>query len=265
MTGIFVTLAILAMQLTACRKDNPNTKATEAGIPVEVATVRLGEMTQTLDYFGDIEAENEVKVFSKIPDRIERFYVDEGDRVSKGARLAQIFCPTIEQGVRQAEAALLAVKTQEANLRVEYERFETLRRDLTVSQQQFDAVATQYQATQAQAQQADAALASAKSQLRDATVTAPIAGIIGKRYYEAGDMAAPALPLVSIVQMDRVKMMFEATEEDLARLALGQNATVRVKAFPERSFTGRIAKISRADPKRAWQKSKCCWRTPRTC
>jgi membrane fusion protein (multidrug efflux system) len=180
--SLFVIVVIVAVLLPGCREDNQNTNATEAGIPVEVTTA----------HFGGIAAENEVKVFSKIPDRIEQFFVDEGDRVSKGAPFAQVFCPTIEQSVRQAEAALLFVKTQEANLRVEYARFEKLYRDLTVSQQQYDAAATQFQATQALVQQAEAALASAKSQWHDATVRAPIAGIIGKRYYEAGDLAAPA-------------------------------------------------------------------------
>ena len=70
-----------------------------------------------------------------------------------------------------------------------------------MSQQQFDAIQTQVT-------QARAAYTSAKSQLGDATILAPISGIIGKRYNEAGDMANPAMPLVSIVQMDRVKSAF---------------------------------------------------------
>ncbi|MDZ7290230.1 MAG: efflux RND transporter periplasmic adaptor subunit [candidate division KSB1 bacterium] len=239
----FVLLTGLILFSASCRQSDSDAKV-EPSIPVEVMTVSLGEVVQTLNYYGDIKAENEVKVFSKIPDRIEKFFVDAGDRVSKGAPIAQIVATTIEQAVRQAEAALVAVRTQEANLQVEYERVARLYREQSISKQQYDAIETQYKATQAQAQQAEAALASARSQLRDATVTAPIAGIIGKRYYEAGDMATPTLPLVSVVQMDRVKITFGATEQDLAKLALGQKAVVHVKPYPDRDFTGTVAKIS---------------------
>ncbi len=236
-------IACLSMLIGGCTQGDPQTTV-EAKIPVETMTVRLGSLAQTISYYGDIKAEYEVKVFSKIPDRIERFFVDAGEQVAKGTPLARIAATTIEQAVRQAEAALTAAKAQEANLRSEHDRFALLYRDLSVSKQQFDAVATQYEAAQAQVEQAEAALASAKSQWQDATITAPIAGIIGKRYCEAGDMATPALPLVSVCQMERVKMTFEATEKDLAKLNLGQQTVVQVSTYPDRVFAGKVVKIS---------------------
>jgi len=240
----FMVMAGGAVFLTGCDQKDSTDSQVETKIPVETVTVGLGNLAQTLSYYGDIKAEFEVKVFSKIPDRIERFFVDAGDRVAKGAPVARIAATTIEQAVRQAEAALTAAKAQEANLRAEYDRFELLYRDLSVSKQQYDAIATQYEAAKAQVEQAEAALTSAKSQWHDATITAPIAGIIGKRYCETGDMAAPALPLVSVCQMDRVKMTFEATEKDLARSEIGQKTVVQVSTYPDRTFDGKVVKIS---------------------
>ncbi len=196
--------------------------AVKEKIPVEVVPVNLGKVVQSIKYTGDINAEFEVKVFSKVPDRIEKYYVDEGDYIAKGAPIARIFATTIEQGKRQAEAALAAARAQEANVKVEYERAERLNKENVLSAQQFDLVKTQYEAAKAQLEQAEAGLTSAQSMLKDATVPAPISGIIGKRYYEDGDMANMAVPLVSIVQMDRVKTRFDATEEDMGKLALGQ-------------------------------------------
>lgn len=57
-------------------------------------------------------------------------------------------------------------------------------------------------------------------------------------------MAAPALPLVSVCQMDRVKMTFEATEKDLARLEIGQKTVVQVSTYPDHTFEGKVVKIS---------------------
>lgn len=242
---IYLFSALLALALMGCGQSNSNAaESAEEKVAVEVKTVAPGELIQSLSYSGDIAAETEVKVFSKIPDRIEAFYVDDGDAVRKGAPIARIVSTTIVQAVRQAEAALAAARAQEANLQVEFERAGRLSRENAMSQQQYDAIATQFEAAKAQTEQAEALLKTAQSQLGDALVTAPISGIIGKRYCEAGDMTSPAQPLVSIVQMDRVKIRFEVTETDLGKLSAGQEALVQVKSYPEQPFRGGVSKIS---------------------
>jgi RND family efflux transporter MFP subunit len=238
------TLAVLTWYYFIHKKQDSSSTAQNVRIPVEVLTVSGGSIAQTLNYNGDINAEYEVKVFSKIPDRIEKYFIDEGDFIKKDAPIARVIATTIEQGVRQAEAVLVSTKVQEANLRVEFERAQRLYNENAMSKQQFDGVKTQYESVKAQVEQTEAALASIKSQLDDATITAPISGVISKRYYDAGDMANPALPVVTIVKMDSVKITFNATEEDLGKLAVAQNATIIVKAYPEKTFDGKISKIS---------------------
>lgn len=232
-----------AFCLMSCNRSSADSDE-ENRIPVRVADITLGQVVQSLTYSGDIKAEYEVRVFSKIPDRIVKLYVDEGDRVEKGQRLADIYASTIEQAVRQAQAGLEAAQAQAANAKLEYERAERLFRESAMSKQQYDLVKTQYEAANAGLEQAEAALKSARSQFGDASVTAPISGIVGKRYLEEGDMTSPALPLFTIVQMKRVKMSFDATEEDLGRLAQGQIAKVSVKSYPEETFEGKVSKIS---------------------
>ena len=240
---LIITLLVGTLICACSQSDGENAESSEL-IPVAVSTIKLGTVKQSLRYSGDIHAEYEVKVFSKIPDRIEQLYADEGDAVKKGQTIAKIIATTIEQGVKQAEAALVAARAQEANLRVEFERAQRLFKESAMSKQQYDAIQTQFEAAQAQREQAEAGLASAKSQLNDATLVAPINGIIGKRYYENGDMVSPGSPVVSIVQMDRVKVTFDATEEDLGRLSAGQEARIQVRSYTEKSFTGMVNKIS---------------------
>jgi len=241
---IYLFTAMMGIALMNCNSNEKGSNENTEKIPVEVATVELGDLIQSVNYNGDIEAEYEVKVFSKIPDRIEKFYADEGDFVRKGNPVAKIIAMTVEQSVRQAEAALVAAKAQEANLKVEYERAKRLHSENAMSKQQYDATQTQYEAITAQTEQAEAYLASAKSQLDDASISAPISGIIGKRYYDEGDMANPALPLVTIVQMDRVKITFDVTEVDLGKIKIGQDAVINVKSYPDQQSKGRVIKVS---------------------
>jgi RND family efflux transporter MFP subunit len=243
----FFTLLILFLFLlfqVGCERSNGKTDAAIEKIPVEISEVTLGEVSQSLQYSGDICAEYEVNVYSKIQDRIDKFYVDEGDYIQKGSPVATVLAITIEQSVRQAEAGLVAARAQGANLKLEFDRANRLYTENAMSQQQYESIKTQYESLQAQVEQAEAALTSMKSQLNDARITAPISGIIGKRYYENGDLAQPATPLVKIVQMDRVKVEFNATEEDLGRVSLDQPATITVKAYPGKNFTGKVHKIS---------------------
>ena len=241
---ILISTLIIMGFISACNKsDDENDKNAEA-VPVEVSIVKLGSVSQLLDYSGDIHAEYEVKVFSKIPDRIEKFYVDEGDNINKSQIIARITATTIKQGVKQAEAALAAAHAQEINLKLEFDRAKRLFSENAMSKQQYDAVQTQFEAAKAQAEQAQAGLVSVKSQLGDAELTAPISGIIGQRFYEEGDMASPGTPVVSIVQMDKVKIVFDATEEDLGKLAIGQEAAIKVRSYTDKIFSGKMQKIS---------------------
>jgi len=238
-------LIIISLSLMGAGCGNKATKSEEtARVPVEVMPVQTGRIVQSLTFNGDVEAELEVKVFSKIPDRIEKYFVDEGSFVRQGDPIALIYATTLQQAVRQAEAGLSAAKAQEANVAVEYERAQRLFKENAMSKQQYDMVVTQYEAAKAGLEQAQAALLSAKSTLADATVSAPIAGIIGKRYYEAGDMANPALPIATVVQMERIKVTLDATENDIGRIRVGQEAEVQVRSFGDETFMGKVIKIS---------------------
>ena len=236
-------IVLLLVIMAGCGAKSKNAQE-EAKVPVAVTEVVMGKVEQTIVYNGDIQAEYAVKVFSKVPDRIEQFFVNEGEYVEKGKPIAKIYATAIEQGVRQAEASVAALRAQEANLSVEYERMQRLFNEGAVSRQQFDALEAQYKALKAQVESAQAGLAGAVAALTDATITAPISGIIGKRYLEAGDMATPGMPLAEIMQMERVKVTFDVTENDLGRLRLGQPATVRIKANTDRIFEGTVSKIS---------------------
>ena len=238
LAGLFIAISITP----ACGTKVEQTQ--DPPVPVEVSTITRGNIKKTIDYHGDTKAEFEVRVFSKLPDRIEAYYVDEGDPVRRGEPIARVLDQTIQHGVKQAEAGLAALQIRQNNLKTDFERTKNLYKVKAVSKQQYDSVESQLESLSAQVDQAKAVLATALSQHKDATITSPISGIIGKRFLERGDMAMPSLPVATVVQMDNVKIQFEATETDLAVLEIGQNAEIRVRSCPDQIFRGKLAKIS---------------------
>lgn len=243
--NVFLNIIVTAIMLYFGCSGNGNTEGqNEKVVPVETTVVGRGNVVQSLTFMGDVKAEQSVSIYSKIPDRIETFYVEMGDNIRKGDPIARIAAMTIEQNVRQAEAALISAKAQEANMKIEFERAERLSKEQAMSMQQYESIRTQYESIQATVKQAQAALSASKSQLDDALITSPIDGVIGKRYLESGDMAAPGMPLVSIVKMEKVKITFNATEKDLIKIRVGQKANVTISALVDEKFEGDVFKIS---------------------
>jgi RND family efflux transporter MFP subunit len=239
---ILCTAMIALILLTSCQQGSDS--EIQSKVPVSVTEIVRGNVNRTLSFNGDIQARVEVKVFSKIPDRIAAFFADEGDRVAAGTVIAEIASTQIEQAVKQAEAAVSAASAQQNNMEAEYRRAERLKQEDAMSQQQFELISTQYKAALAQYEQAQAALKTAQSQYQDTKISAPISGIIGKRYYEAGDMANPGMPIVTIVQMEQVKILFNVPEKEMPLLSKGQSAKIQVIGIPDQNFYGTVTKIS---------------------
>ncbi len=245
MNGTYTAFLLAGTVLLApgC-KESQDTRGTEERIPVEVRTMKPASLDQSLRYAGDIKAEYEVRIFSRVPDRIRKIHVENGSVVSKGDLLVEIESAALQQNVRQAEAALTAAQAQAANIGVEYERMRRLLAENAVSRQQFDAVRTQHEAANAQVKQARAMLEAARSQLADASIKAPVGGLVALRSVDEGDMASPAVSLMTIVQMDRVIVGFDAPDGDLGRLRQGARAHVRVRSRPDTVFEGTVSMIS---------------------
>jgi RND family efflux transporter MFP subunit len=241
---LLVILCLCFSLFLNCSKESNTNEDEVITIPVETVAVGRKTVTKEVQYTGDVKAEQEVKVFSKIPDRILSFEKDEGDYVNKGEIIARIEATKIEQTVIQAKAAVVSTKAQLVNLESELQRAQRLINENAMSQQQFDGIKTQCEATQALVEQAVAAHVQAESQLSDANVTAPISGVIGNRYYEQGDMATGPFPLVTIVQMKKVKVEVNAPEQDFGQLNVGQCANLSVLSYPDETFMGEIRKIS---------------------
>jgi membrane fusion protein (multidrug efflux system) len=237
--GLIVLLAIMLAACSEAEKKDEGEKT-----PVEAAVTHRQTVVRTLAYDGDVEAEVEIQVFSRVADRIEKLLADVGDRVQQGALIARVRATAIEQAVLQAEAALVAARAQEANIRLEYERSQRLFDEQALSQQQLDGIRTQFEAVSAQREQSEAMVKTARSQLHDAQITAPISGIVATRNYDEGDMASPARPLFSIVQMNRVKVVFDVAESDIGLLKTGQAAEAQVRSYPDRVFKGKVAEVS---------------------
>lgn len=81
-------------------------------------------------------------------------------------------------------------------------------------------------------------------QFEKAPVESPLTGIVGRVYVDKGTSVSPATPIALVVDMDNVEVNLDVPEKYLHRVSLGQVAEIKVDAYPEEKFVGKVSKIS---------------------
>ena len=169
--------------------------------------------------------------------------------IDNGARVEDI--QAMEAQVEQAEASLrlaqtqAATKTWEKDIELARSQVETARAGLIAAEALETAKSWEAEITSAKTvrTQAHVALKLAQKRLKDATIYAPISGIISKRYLDLGGMALPAAPLFEIVNIDTVIATVDVIEAQLSQLTLNQQATIEIDGI-DTPISGTITFIS---------------------
>lgn len=83
-----------------------------------------------------------------------------------------------------------------------------------------------------------------QTQINDATIKAPISGIVTDKIVEIGELVSPGMPVLVIINLDIVYLTIFVPEIEIGRIQLGQTARIKVDSFPDRDFAGKVIYIS---------------------
>lgn len=186
-------------------------------VPVRTVAVAAEAVPVALNAVGTVEAYQSVALRAEVGGTLQSIHFHEGDQVRAGQLLFRI-----DAGTQQAEVerALANVARDQAALdeaRTQMRRLEPLHAKGYVTQQEYAQAAAQEQAAQATVRAGQAALKSMQLQLGRAHITAPITGHTGAIAIQPGSLVQPGTtPLVSIAQIDRVKVSFTLPEQQFA-------------------------------------------------
>jgi HlyD family secretion protein len=217
--------------------------------PPEIATttVTRGDIIQSITATGVLQAPTSVDVSSQISGQVKEVFADYNQKVSKGDILAKIDPATYESRLRQAQANLASTTANNTLVRLNTERTRELRAKNLVSQQELDQAEAQFSQSNAQLLTAKATVEDAQVNLDRCTISAPIDGTVLDRQTEVGKMVAASLnaPTLFTLVTDLKKMEISAdvAEADIGSIAIDQEVTFTVDAYPNRQFLGRVAQI----------------------
>jgi len=170
--------------------------------------------------------------------------VDEGQRVMKGDRLAELDSAEMKNIVAQNRAAVEVVEAEQERSRKDYERAVALVEKEVIPPQQLDAAKKSYDATIAQLRQTRAALAASQDRLRDTVITAPVSGVVLRKNSEAGETVAAGAAVYSLGDLENPWIRVYVKEDKLGLVKLGQKAEVMTDSFPNKTYLGIVTMIS---------------------
>lgn len=233
---IFHPLALLLMLLpglAACANSDAEPrdarKDARAAASVEVAAVRTGSLERSWSAVGSIKADESVVVRPEIAGRIVRIGFEEGQHVERGVALFELDDSVFVAQIAQAQANLV-LSTRNAR------RAEELFDRTLISPQDRDAA-------RAAKQVDEASLRLARAQAAKTVIRAPFAGYAGLRSAAVGDYVNPGQDLVTLEDLDRVKLEFRLPELALPDIAVGQSVGVELDAYPTMKFDAKLYAI----------------------
>lgn len=100
------------------------------------------------------------------------------------------------------------------------------------------------EAAELQVEQAEASLNVINVQIDKLTVASPISGVVASRHAEAGEIAQPGLPILSITELDEITLTAYIPERAIGLVKLGQEVQVSVDSYPDEYFSGTIVYIA---------------------
>jgi len=227
---------------------------------------------------------DQVTISSEADGKVSRILADLGDRVTKGQTLVEVDQEKQQYTLDQQKAALARALAQygapdpqhlpdiertpdvqkagadRVQAKQAFDRTNELFKRSLVPQQMLDDAAAALQSKnasyelalqnaknlRASIQASEAAMKFADRQLRDTQIRSPFDGYVEKRLVNLGELVKSQMPVMSVVRVDPLKVVAEIPEKMAPWIRDGQPVALHVDAYPDKSFTGRVSRISPA-------------------
>jgi HlyD family secretion protein len=235
----------------------------EKSIKVTVEKTAKLDLTSKISASGEVKPRKNVNISAHMPGRIVKIGVEEGQRVKAGDFLLKLDSAQYEANADRARALIDSYRADliraEAELKKDessYQRNKKLFEEKLISEEQLEAAKAQYDISKAQQkailyqiEQGEASHQSALDDLSKTVYNSPIDGIITSLRVEEGEIAMigtmnnPGTVLMTIADLSVMEVEVEVDETDVVGVKMGQQAEVKVDAFPNQTIKGKVTEI----------------------
>ncbi|NDG74224.1 MAG: efflux RND transporter periplasmic adaptor subunit [Synechococcaceae bacterium WB8_1B_136] len=229
------------------------TASQQRSLATYTVVAREGALPGVITASGELGAYRRVNVSPKRQGVLQQLYVDEGDRVQAGQPIALMDSGDLSDRLQELQAQLESAQALLARSRSELQRNEGLIRQKAISQNDFNRIRSTYLVDLASARAAQQRLEQRQMERSELTVRAPFSGVITARFADPGAYVTPTTSASasagasssSVVELAQgLEAIAKVPESDIGRLKVGQAASVRVDAFPDRRFAAQVRQIA---------------------
>jgi len=233
------------------------------GQGIELAPVVAKAVSRTIELPGELQPFLAASLHAKVPGFVERVLVDRGSPVKQGELLAELNAPEMKARIAEAESKVQAAESDrvqaEAQLGAAQSTYDRLKKasetpgaiagnELVQAEKMVEAAQAQVRSRQ-QASEAAQATAKAEKDLEDyLRITAPFDGVVTERLVHPGALVGPGADatLLVIQQVSHLRLVVAVPEEVVGGIVRGAKVEFHVPAYPERSYSGSVARIPHA-------------------
>lgn len=238
----WVALGLLAA-MPACKGSPP------APLYEKVAVARR-DLAVSVSAAGAIEPVLTVDVKSKASGEIIEMHVQTGDDVRSGQLLARIDPRLPRNTLAQAQANLEVARAQLQNAMAQWKRADELYGNKMIAETEYEGANLARAMAQAEVVRTESDLENARDQMADTEIRAPMSGTVLQKNVELGTVISSptrdvggGTVLFRMANLDTMQVRALVDETDIGKVQVGPEAAVRVDAYRNRTFTGRVLKI----------------------
>ena len=258
-------LAVAFSIVTGCNNKTPAPGEVKGPRSVVVSAIEEQKLQTSLTLPAELTPFESVAIYPKETGFLQWIGVDRGSRVRKGQLLVRLTAPEVDarraQGQAQLQAAdsqLTAAQARLASDEATSNHLEDAAKtpgvvagnDLIVAEKTVEADRANAKAAEENVNAARQALNSFTTLLEYLQVTAPFDGVITERNVHPGALVGPAtdsatsIPMLRLETTDHMRLTVPVPQAYLSGIQGGQKVEFKVPAYPDRKFTGTIARVS---------------------
>ncbi len=254
----FAVIAVIALIILFNLKSQR-----EKSVKVTVEEVKRQDLTSIISASGEVKPKKNVNISSQIAGRVIKIGVEEGQEVKTGDFLLKLESTQYEANaerdraiIQSLRADLIRAEAVKGKDKRYHERQKKLFEAELISAESLESAKAQYDVSKAnydailyQIKQAQASLQSTLDMLKKTEYYSPIDGIVTSLQVEEGETALvgtmnnPGTVLMTISDLSVMEIEVNVDETDVVGVQIGQEAEVRVDAFPEETIRGEVTEI----------------------
>ena len=235
----YAALAVVTLStlfLAGCGKSDAPEAARPT--PVRIANASQGPAVPPIDTNGVVVTKHEMRLSFKMGGLVRRIYVQQGEAVKKGQRLAEI--ELTEVGAQVEQAQQMAEKAER-----DLKRGENLYADQVISLEQLQDLRTQ-------AAMAAAQYKTAQFNLGYSVIEAPRDGMVLRKLVEERELVPAGAPVLVFGESDRGYVVRAAlADREIVNVKLGDKGEIRMDAFPAQAMSGTVVEVASAAEERS--------------